>query len=304
MSTRAAGPAAVRYDHVLVPLDGSPFADAALGTARALAARFGAELHAVVAADRGEEADRLRTHALGALGDGAEGRIHVVLDGEPVQAIETKAAELGSCLVCMSTHGRGRITGAVIGSVARAILQRSDEPIVAVGPIADRPGLFGSASPEALSVPRLVACVDGSPASASLVPVAAGWASELGMSLTILTVAEPVPPPLRAGASWRRGFGPDGDPEAYVAGLADEWRGVVPDVSTHVQWDAISPAEGVGTYLDDHPAGLVAVTTHARSGWERLFIGAAAAGIVRASIAPALVVPLPDEPVVGNGVLP
>jgi nucleotide-binding universal stress UspA family protein len=114
------------------------------------------------------------------------------------------------------------------------------------------------------------------------------------MSLTILTVAEPVLPALRPDRRPVRQYGPDGDPDEYVTGLAERWREAAPGVSSLVAYDPISPAQGVRSHLDKEPAGLVAVTTHARSGWQRLLLGAVAASIVQVSVAPVLVVP-PDR---------
>lgn len=280
----------VRYRHVLVPLDGSQFAAAALRTATALAARFGAEVHVVTVAEDDDEVDVMRdaAHALGAGSEGA----HLVVGNDPAAAIAATAADLGSTLICMSTHGRGRIAGAVVGSVARSLLQATRDPIVAVGPFADRARPFGPAPPAPLSVPRLVACVDGTAVSERLVPVAARWSVALGMSLTIVTVAEPSSPPLRPDATWNRRHGPDGDADAYVARLGDKSKDLGPHVTAEVVYDPISPADGVRTYLDQHPAGLVAVTTNARTGLRRVLLGAGAANIVHASTAPTLVVPL------------
>ena len=285
---------AVRYRHVLVPLDGSRFAAAALRTAQALAARFGAELHAVSVAEHDDEVDVMRSAAAAALGPSAgPEQVHVVVGDDAAAAIAATATDLGSALICMSTHGRGRIAGAVVGSVARSLLQATREPIVVVGPFADRPSPFvESAPPVPLSVRRLVACVDGAPASESVLPVAGGWADALGMSLTIVTVAEPSPPPLRPDAAWHRRHGPDEDADAYAARLGEKWKDVAADVDTKVVYDPISPADGVRTYLDQHPAGMVAVTTHARTGLRRVLLGADAANIVHASTAPTLVVPL------------
>jgi nucleotide-binding universal stress UspA family protein len=56
--------------------------------------------------------------------------------------------------------------------------------------------------------------------------------------------------------------------------------------------DPIGTASGIRTHLDERPAGLVALTTHARSGIERVLLGSTAANIVRASIAPCLVAPV------------
>lgn len=284
---------AVQYRHVLVPLDGSQFAAAALRTARVLAARFGAELHAVSVAQHDDEVDEMRSEAAAALApDAGPDRVHMAVDDDPAAAIAATAADLGSALICMSTHGRGRIAGAVMGSVARSLLQATREPIVAVGPFADRPRSFRPGSPAPLSVPRLVACVDGKPPSESLLPVAGRWAEALGMSLTIVTVAEPSPPPVRLGARWHRAHGPQEDADAYAARLGERWKDVAAEVSSEVIYDPISPADGVRTYLDQNPAGLVAVTTHARTGIRRLLLGADAARIVNASTAPALVVPM------------
>jgi len=116
----------------------------------------------------------------------------------------------------------------------------------------------------------------------------------LDMSLTVLTVAEPVLAPLRPNGQPVRRFGPDGDADEYVGGLAERWQEAAPGVSSLVVYDPISPAQGVRAHLDKEPAGLVAVTTHARSGWQRLLLGAVAASIVQVSVAPVLVVP-PDR---------
>ena len=44
--------------------------------------------------------------------------------------------------------------------------------------------------------------------------MAGRWADALGMSLTIVTVAEPSPPPVRPDASWHRRHGPQEDADA------------------------------------------------------------------------------------------
>src|SRR6266851_3847124 len=111
-----------QYRHVLVPLDGSEFAHGALRTARALAGRFAADLQTVSVAESPGDVEKLRSHAAYALGLAGAGdeRVSVVVGDDAAAAIERRAAELSSCLVCLSTHGRGRFVGAIIGSVARS----------------------------------------------------------------------------------------------------------------------------------------------------------------------------------------
>ena len=281
------------YRHVLVPLDGSKFAARALPTAWVLAARFGAAIHAVVVAGSDDDVDWLREYAARALGTGFhDQRVHVEASDDVVSVIHRQVDELDSCLVCMSTHGRGRMGGAVIGSVARAVVERGQKPVVAVGPHVPRadPGDDTAAAP--LQVGHLLACVDGTPESERVLPVAAAWADALDMRLTIVTVAEPCPRPVREGAPWRRAHGPDGDADEYVRQLGERWAPVLPGVRTQVVYDPIGPAEGITDYLSTHPTGLIVVASHLRSGLDRVVFGATGADIVRASTVPALIVPL------------
>ncbi|HKY75209.1 MAG TPA: universal stress protein [Acidimicrobiia bacterium] len=289
----------VGFGRVLVPLDGSEFALAALPTARALSERFKAELVTISVADDEDEARRLRRHAVESLasGDGAD-HIQVAVSTAVAETITAQVAELAPCLLCMSTRGRGRVAGTVIGSVARAVLRSTREPLIAVGPLADRPGSLVGPSrrrpaswPEPLSVRRLVACVDGSPTSEAVLPVAARWATALDMQLSVLTIAEEAAPLGDQPAPNR--FGPV-EPARYVEQLADRWTEVIPDAVGEVAFDPLSVASGLRAHLATQPAGLVTVTTHARTGLNRIRLGAAAADIVRTSTAPTLVVPLAD----------
>jgi len=282
-----------RYRHVLVPLDGSEFAAAAVGTARALAERFSADLHTVSVADSPGDVEKLRSEAAATVGLGAgDDRVSVVVGDNPAAEIGRRVDALAPCLVCLSTHGHGRFAGAIIGSVARSLLESTRQPIVAVGPLADRPREVVPRPPAPLSIPRLAACVDGSAASETVIPVALEWAGALGMSLTILTVAEPTPPPVRPGAPWRRQHGPDEDADAYVRRLAEQRSGGAVAVGAHVVYDPIGPGQGIQAYQDEQPTGLIAVTTHARTGLRRAVLGAGAAAMVHWSRSPALVVPI------------
>jgi nucleotide-binding universal stress UspA family protein len=267
-------------------LDGSDLALQAMPTARVLARRFDAQLHTVTVA-RGAEIDRARAHASSALGVPLDDeRVHVVDGGDPAEVIAKRAGSLGSCLVCLATHGRGRLRGALIGSVARSLLQRSGDPVVALGPLADNPGRSPRPRswPEPLSVPRIVACVDGSDASEQVLPLAAAWAQALDMSLSILTVVEDDRPTLRHDER--------ADAEGYIEKLVQQWRAVVPHTDGEVLRDPIGPASAIRAHLDERAAGLVALTTHARSGVQRLRLGATAASIVHASVVPCLVAPV------------
>lgn len=288
---RAAGP---RYRTILVPLDGSPFADGALPTARALALRFGATVHTVTVA--ASDGDRRRTlgEAARALGtDPDDPHLHVEVDADVAGAVQRCASQLDSCLVCLATHGRGRLSGIVLGSTARDIVARGGAPAVVAGPEVVPPDGDGATVAPPLAVDHLVACVDGTPGSERGLPVAAAWAHALGMRLTIVTVAEPCPPPVRIGDPWRRRHGPDEDADGYIRRLREQWSLDTPSLETFVVHDPISAGDGVKDYLAAHPAGLVAVASRLRDPFTRLVRGSGAAGIVQTASAPVLVVPAP-----------
>jgi nucleotide-binding universal stress UspA family protein len=280
------------YRHLLVPLDGSALSAGALPTARALAARFGADVHTIsvtsTAADAAESTAQGR-RLLGA--DSTYARVHVQIGNDPAVAIREQAEALGSCLVCMATHGRSHVPDALVGSVTRSVLASSRAPVVTVGP------LCALRDPDhrvpSLSGDVVLACVDGSEASELVLPVAAAWAERLALRLTIVTVAEPSPPPLRADATWHRHHGPQTNAEEYLRHLGDQWTGTVASVQTEVIYDPISPSEGIRDYLADHSVALVAATTHARTGMSGFMVGSTAAAIAHASTVPVLMVPSP-----------
>ena len=106
----------LRIANILVPLDGSEFALRAMPTARALARRLGAEVHTISVARRSDRAEHLRALASGALDvDLHDDRVVVVSNAEPADAIEERARALTPSIVCLTTHGRGRLRGALVG---------------------------------------------------------------------------------------------------------------------------------------------------------------------------------------------
>jgi nucleotide-binding universal stress UspA family protein len=140
-------------------------------------------------------------------------------------------------------------------------------------------------------VPRIVACVDGSETSEQVVPLAAAWAHTLTTTLSVLTVVEDAPEPIRPERQRSR-YGVGVEPESYIDELVKQIQGRVGDVDGVVVRDPIGLAGGIRGHLDERSEGLVAVTTHARVGMQRALLGAGTASIVNASVAPCLVAPV------------
>ncbi len=146
---------------VIVPLDGSPFGEAALPVAGKLAQA--AQAHVVLvnvfppttepvrdeggriisyidqeeAAQRQQALDYLET-----IGNGLKssyGLRDVEADahpGEPVAGIVQLATAHAGDLIVMATHGRTGVARVLLGSVAGTVLRRSDIPVTLVRPAA------------------------------------------------------------------------------------------------------------------------------------------------------------------------
>ncbi len=142
---------------ILVPVDFSPFAQAALTAAADLARRLGDELLVVHAipdeevraiararlARRGrdeilEDLGRaVEEHARATPGVGHDGGLELramAVSGLPAEAILRAASGLEADLIVMSTHGRTGLAHAVMGSVAEDVLRRAPCPVLTIRP--------------------------------------------------------------------------------------------------------------------------------------------------------------------------
>lgn len=147
------------FDHILVPLDGSPLAEGVLGPAKDLSKATGARLTLThVVADLsylgprilGFRPDRMEPALDGALAyleplaadlrrEGFDATVHPVSGGGPAKAVATLADELGADLVAIATHGYGGVKRTVLGSVTDRLLGATKLPLLVVRPQEERP---------------------------------------------------------------------------------------------------------------------------------------------------------------------
>ncbi|HEY8524079.1 MAG TPA: universal stress protein [Acidimicrobiales bacterium] len=281
------GAEAVAIARLVVPLDGSPFAERALPVARWAAGALAADVQVVeVVPARDDEAAEAAIRYLDAVAHRHRATSWDVLRGDDVaRALADAVAGAPDRVACIATHGRDR-SAALLGSVAAALLHRSRRPVLLAGPHA-RPV-------DATDAPVVVA-VDGTARDDHLVPVALGWAGRLARPLVIATVAEPAPRPYERAGAERRAHGP-ADPERYVdelaarAAKAGAEAGVA--VEGRVIYDPVSVREGLVPELD-RTAALVVLGSRPRQGLPRMVLGSHAARIVHDVAIPALAVPLP-----------
>lgn len=265
---------------LLVALDGSLFAEGAVAPACGLAARLGLPLHLWSAAPTAAEAEDRRPR-IRELADVCGASWDVVVTDRPVAAIAAAGNGTAHPLVCLATHGRDR-TAVLTHSVSAAVVAASEGPVLLVGPAVPAKAPVGR---------KLAACLDGSPESEAVLAIAVAWAAALGLEVTVLTVAEPVPESIRHPGYYPRLHGPHGDADAYVAAVAAAWTGDVP-ITGKVVYDPVDVDRAlIGAFVTDPPE-LVVMGTRAPQGLRRLILGSTAAAVAHGSPAPVLVIPL------------
>lgn len=148
----------VVYRTIVVPLDGSPFAERALGPAQRIAAAARAEILLVAVAppidpiglaeggveplwmlaEHESEAERIaaylqrQTDRLRQAGIAARAFTRI---GDPAPTIVHFSAEHAADLIVMATHGRSGLVRLLLGSVATSVLHQARLPIVLVRPV-------------------------------------------------------------------------------------------------------------------------------------------------------------------------
>ena len=260
--------------------------------AQELAERLGAGVHLLSAVEREHDVAG-RREKLAAIGRShCTASISVVVDRDPAGAIHEAVKRLGPAVACLANHGRGRSV-TLRASVASDVIARGGDPVMLAGPWVGRPkGVWWSDAPISLSQFRgggVVACLNGTATSGSLVAVALQWALALEEPMIALTVAEPIPP--LEESQTVRAFGPGGNVDAFLEQVVALARGAGVEVVGVPVYDPVGPAEGVHRYLEESPATLLVVGAHHRSRNAEVALGGIPAAIVRRSPSPVLVVP-------------
>jgi nucleotide-binding universal stress UspA family protein len=184
-------PAEVRASTLVVPLDGSPEAAAALPVARALAAAEGATLHLLHVSSERLSA-RSMAQRLHLTRDQLDGTVLDQRTGQPAAEIVHQARDLDSRLIVMSSRGVQGAGRGALGSVTRDVLRATPCPIVIVPP----EQAFDSWSIHQILLPH-----DGIPTTAAAIARASDLAEKAHAELAVLHIASTgAPPPGEPGA--------------------------------------------------------------------------------------------------------
>jgi len=294
---------------VVVPLDGSSFAEQSLPLAVEAARRASGTIHLVAVvtpsvpprfmehmteteAARHEEARKQAQLYLNGVGERltAEAGLSVqtsVRMGPIADAVDDYIREVDGRLVVMTTHGRGPVRRAWLGSVADSLVRRTPSPLLLVPPRRDEevgePGHFK----------HVLIPLDGSPAARIILDPAVELAGTQGVRYTLLRV---VLHPVAVTSSYL----PDvvaqnrRDEEMWEEAekLLAERRGEMEERGVSVDVDIVEgthAGSAILRYAEDQGVDLIAMTTEGRGGIARLVLGSTADKVIRGSDVPVLV---------------
>lgn len=303
------------FRDILVPLDGSRFAEAALPLAGHLARATEARLHLVLAqvpqaalmvgaemvpplTDSSEERKALSHSYLAKIASrlrvGASGSAEFSqVDGPAGPSICEEATRLDADLVVMATHGRGAFRRFWLGGVADYVIRHLATPVLLVHPTATQSPRRGR------PIRGVLVALDLSPDSEAILDPAIQMAKATGAALTLVhvnqltfTVGQPsVPGQVLADAELleRSRLAAEERLHHLAAQLRQAGLKVAVRVISETQ-----AAPGLLEALEADEFDLIAMTTQGRRGLQRLLLGSVAERVIRGSTKPVLVLrPLP-----------
>jgi nucleotide-binding universal stress UspA family protein len=258
------------FQHLIVPIDGSAHSWTAFPIATRMAQAVAGKVEVVAVVDR--------------LADVALARDEIARDLErytdlPVDPIVTllarddaaaaladHAATINGSMVLMSSHGHGR-SAAVLGSTVDELLRLTFGPIIVIGPHAslDTGSLDGS----------YVVPLDASHAAESAAPIAAAWSVEFGATPWIVEVIDPAIALAEDVVEW-----------GYPARFARDLALTTSHPIEHEVLHGVRPSRAIVEFANQLDASLIFMSTHGRSGMDRLRLGSVASEVVRHASCP------------------
>jgi nucleotide-binding universal stress UspA family protein len=308
--------------HILVPLDGSTFSEAILPHAVALAHATESALILLQVLEpmyepiygalgisekqQEEQLARMRDGQLASIDDyllniakplraeGLEVHTEVIEGNDPTAYIVLRAEQDPQLLlIAMATHGRSYVLRWLFGSITAEVVQLAPVPLLLLRPH-ENGGPGSTVTPKTLLYQTVIVPLDGSSFAEQALEQALLLASAVSATLLLVSI---LPPPndfavqkdketvslmstLRELETQRR--------TRYLEHLAQPLskQGVV--VHTHVATG--HPAEEILHLSTQHQPALLVMTTHGRSGLQRLFVGSVALKVVQGVHGPVLLV--------------
>lgn len=293
--------------NVLVPLDGSALAEAALPGALWFSKLFGARVtllhvieHNAPASIHGERhltsepeaLEYLQSIAL-AFPPGTETAFHVHTDevSNVARSIASHASELVQDMVVMCSHGKSGLRQLVVGNIAQQVISYGSTPVLLVHPQLQQEPLFAH-------VERLLVAVDDDPEHSCGLDMAGIIAKRSGAELHLINVV-----PKLESLRGQEAAASKLLPAATIALLEIEqeealqmlvergkpWK--ARGISTAVEVRRGDPAEQIAKAAGAAKASLIVLGTHGKSGIGAFWAGSVAPRVPGMTDLPLLLVP-------------
>ena len=283
------------FDHILIPLDGSPLAEQVLPYGRQIAAACGARIELISAVhgeDLPEEAlaeveQERRDYLSGIAGamPAAFTPTWLCRLGQPAEVIVDHAGSGPGTLIAMASHGRSGLQRWFLGSVAHKVVQAAETPVLLLP--------SGATSPDGgpVEFERIIIPLDGSALAEHVLDHAVALCRCLDMELILVRAYNPSFP----GASVRM--------KAVSAIVHDAAEIYLQDVQQRLQAQGLKrlscrvlrgvPAEQITRFALETPNSLTAMCTHGRHGVGRWVLGSVTDAVIHSAEEPVLVIPAP-----------
>ena len=261
------------FQKLIVPVDGSVASFAAVAVAARMAKAVDGSFEVITVVDRLADVALARDALERDLADVKYVDATVdrsVLTGDDVAAvIARRVDETPGGMVVMSSHGHGR-SAAVVGSTCDAVLRAMFGPVIVVGPGIDD---VGGRLDGAYVVP-----LDGSKLANNVLPIVAAWTTEFQGTPWVIEV----------GKDWPTYVGDVVD-SSFVSSRALELkRRIHHDVEFEVLHGGHA-GRSITDFASEMQASLIFMTTHGRTGLDRLRSGSVAAEVIRHAHCPVVV---------------
>lgn len=297
------------FKHILVPLDGSGMAEAALPAAAFLSAKFGSlvtlvhvieknaprEVHGQPHLKNSDEATAyLKDIARRAFPQGVriDFHVHTAEVDNVAESIVAHAGELDNDAIVMCSHGRGKAFHLLFGSIAEKVISLVSLPVILMRP-------HGDENNYQFSCNSLLVPLDGDAEHAQALPVSKELAKACG-AIIHLAVVIPGFGELSGQRAVTSRFLPGTTSkileisvwkaEEYIQSQLDELRNQGFEADARVMRG--NPAAVIDEAAREFHADLIVMTTHGKSGMDAFWSGSVTHKISVRSSTPLLLIPV------------
>lgn len=298
------------FRHILLPLDGSKFAESAISAAVFLADKLGARVTLIHIIEKNPPSEVHGQHHLKNVKEAGlyldkikekhfnnspsvDCHVHAAEADDVAECIVEHRCEFQHDLVVMCSHGRGKALHLLLGCIAQNVIAIGTVPVLLVHPYEDE-----NIGP-AFSCRSILVPLDGDPAHTGALPIAEEVSRASGASLHLIMVIpdfNTVPGKMAVQSRFQPGA--TSRMLEYLRQNADDYLGALLSdlkekgfkASTHILRG--DPASVVADSVNRTEVDLIVLATHGKSGMQAIWAGSMAHKICSLCRVPILLVPV------------